>query len=194
MPKQAQDVLKFFAIGLNLDVSKASLLESPNGALAIVGQVIADLNSASKELRAFIDGIGLDEQMESDLPGSLHSIATAMGRLYQPTIQVSCTQGAARGIPIPQQLRCLFIAKEAISNSFCHSLATDIAVSLHRIKNMVRRTVGDNGRDFQLQAAAGLGDGPAGWRRAHRLGGTLSVRSQLGKGTRVVQDLPQAIA
>ena len=184
-----------FAIGLNLESSTKILLENPSKAPALIEQIIADLNSAMKELRAFIGGIGLDEQLEPDLPSSLHTIATAMGRLYQRTIHVSCVQDAASGISIPQQLGCLYIAKEALSNSFRHSLATDISVSLHQVKNRVRLTVGDNGQGFQLQATAGHGYGLAGMdARARRLGGTLSVRSKPGKGTTVVLELPQTIA
>ena len=137
----------------------------------------------------------LDKQLEPDLPGSLQTVASAMGRLYRRTIHVSCVQDAANGIPIPQQLGCLYLAKEALSNSFRHSLATDISVSLHQVKNKVRLTVGDNGQEFQLQTTAGHGYDLAGMEaRAHRLGGTLSVRSKPGKGTTVVLDLPQTIA
>lgn len=57
-----------FAIGLNLEASKASIVEAPNRASGVLAQVITDLNSAMKELRTFIGGIGLDEQLEPDLP------------------------------------------------------------------------------------------------------------------------------
>lgn len=183
-----------FAIGLNLEASKASIVEAPNRASGVLAQVITDLNSAMKELRTFISGIGLDEQLEPDLPGSLSTIAASMSRLYNRTVQVTCTQGAAKGMSTAQQLGCLYIAKEALSNSFRHTQANSISLSLQRLKGNLRLTVGDNGQGFQLQDAAGLGFGLASMdMRAHRLGGTLSVRSKPAKGTTVVLDLPQAM-
>lgn len=118
-----------FAIGLNLEASKASIVEAPNRASGVLAQVITDLNSAMKELRTFIGGIGLDEQLEPDLPGSLSTIAASMSRLYDRTVQVTCTQGAAKGMSTAQQLGCLYIAKEALSNSFRHTRATSISRS-----------------------------------------------------------------
>lgn len=181
-----------FAIGLNLEASKASILEAPNRASGVLAQVITDLNSAMKELRTFIGGIGLDEQLEPHLPDSLSTIAASMSRLYDRTVQVTCNQGAAKGMSAAQQLGCLYIAKEALSNSFRHTRATSISLSLQRLKGNLRLTVGDNGQGFQLQDAAGLGFGLASMdARAHRLGGTLSVRSKPGKGTSVIFDLPR---
>jgi PAS domain S-box-containing protein len=180
-----------FAIGLNLETSKATILERPDKFPVIVDQVIADLNSATKELRAFIGGIGLDDQLEPDLPSSLRIIAESMSRLYGRRIQVACNQGAAQGMSTKQQLGCLYIAKEALSNSLRHTRATSISLSLQRLNGNHRLTVGDNGQGFQLQSAAGLGFGLASMdARAHRLGGTLSVRSQSGKGTSVTLNIP----
>ena len=84
------------------------------------------------------------------------------------------------------------IAQEALTNVTRHAAATQVQVSLRADRGILTLAVVDNGRGFdpkEIAAAECLG--LAGMReRAGLLGGSLEIRSRLGKGTKVCFKLP----
>jgi signal transduction histidine kinase len=84
------------------------------------------------------------------------------------------------------------IVQEALTNVTRHAGATKVKVSLQPEKGMLTLAVVDNGQGFNLQEiAASECLGLAGMReRAGLLGGSLEIRSQPGKGTKVYFRLP----
>jgi len=84
------------------------------------------------------------------------------------------------------------IAQEALTNVARHARASNVDVSLSVRNNVLLVTVADSGRGFDpgtLSEAEGLG--LAGMReRAGLAGGTLTIVSEQGKGTRVSLEIP----
>jgi signal transduction histidine kinase len=81
-----------------------------------------------------------------------------------------------------------FVCTEAIANALKHAAASTIAVEIHTYGDRLRIEIADDGR-----GGAGLdhGSGLQGLMdRASALGGTLSVTSPPGAGTRITADLP----
>ncbi|MDO8568028.1 MAG: PAS domain S-box protein [Dehalococcoidales bacterium] len=99
-------------------------------------------------------------------------------------------------LPAEVQLLLFRIAQEALSNVRRHAQAGAAVVRLEYGRNMVRMTVSDNGKGFEMAPQANdlarKGKlGVAGmYERANLLGGTLAIQSEPGKGTRVVTDVP----
>ncbi|GAF99157.1 unnamed protein product, partial [marine sediment metagenome] len=85
------------------------------------------------------------------------------------------------------------IAQEALANVARHAQATRVTVELHATLETVTLQVADDGRGFdpsaaQTEATMGL----QGMReRLAGLGGTLTVDTALGAGTRLVAHLPR---
>jgi len=92
---------------------------------------------------------------------------------------------------------CLFrVAQEALSNAVKHSHASSARVELGANRNTVSLRVSDAGRGFDPDLkSAGDGIGLIGMRERLRLvGGKLSVRSELNRGTEVIAEIPLSAA
>ncbi|MDY7076604.1 MAG: GAF domain-containing protein, partial [Chloroflexota bacterium] len=83
------------------------------------------------------------------------------------------------------------IAQEALNNSLKHAAATSVTVCVHTEGEVVELEVVDDGIGFALDAASGSGGlGLTNMRdRAERMGGTLTILSVPGEGTRVMVKL-----
>jgi signal transduction histidine kinase len=88
------------------------------------------------------------------------------------------------------------VMQEALTNVARHAEASLCRVELAHLDSSLRITIIDNGKGFDPAAAARLTSGGLGLvsvrERVARLGGTLSVESRIGAGTRLLVDLPVA--
>jgi len=99
-------------------------------------------------------------------------------------------------LPPEVQLLLFRIAQEALTNTRRHGEASKGVVKLEFESDKVRMSVSDNGKGFKLPTRAGdlASTGKLGilgmYERARLAGGTLEIKSELGKGTQVVTELP----
>ena len=88
------------------------------------------------------------------------------------------------------------VAQEALRNMWRHSGATSAEMTVEFDKTKTRITVSDNGKGFEIPDKIGnLAEkgklGLTGMQeRVQLIGGTLTIQSQLGKGTSVTVELP----
>jgi PAS domain S-box-containing protein len=90
-------------------------------------------------------------------------------------------------LPEPIEAALYYIAQEALNNALKHAGATSVMVKLSGAQQHVRLEVIDNGRGFDRAGIADRGGlGLTSMReRAERLGGTLTLESTPGSGTRL---------
>ena len=94
------------------------------------------------------------------------------------------------------QLLLFRIAQEALNNVRRHAEASVVVVKLEFAGGKVRMTISDNGKGVQLpnRAEELASTGKLGiigmHERARLAGGTLSIQSELGKGTQVIAEIP----
>ena len=82
-------------------------------------------------------------------------------------------------------------AREAISNAVRHSDGKNVRVSLMRVGDDALLEIADNGAGFDVEKAAGVGQGLANLHaRAHALGGQLEIESEQNEGTWVRVRIP----
>ena len=87
------------------------------------------------------------------------------------------------------------IVQEALRNIWKHAEATKVDVTIEFIDGKTSVTVSDNGKGFEQKEGLELAKtGKLGligmYERARLLGGTLETKSELGKGTQVIAELP----
>lgn len=110
-------------------------------------------------------------------------------------IEVDFTVADEVGELLPDaRAELLHIVREALSNSARHSGATGVSVRLGLEEHSLALEVADNGRGFNPATARGAGHlGLANIAaRAASAGGSLSVDSAPGRGTRIIVRIPAA--
>jgi two-component system sensor histidine kinase DegS len=104
--------------------------------------------------------------------------------------------GDKRRLSPEAELALFRIVQEALNNVRRHSQASQVVTVVRFGEDRVRITVDDNGQGFELPGRTGdlATTGKLGLigmhERAHLLNGTLTVRSEPGKGTTVTVDMP----
>ncbi len=104
--------------------------------------------------------------------------------------------GAERRLPEERELVLFRIAQEAMRNVWRHAQATQAEVTIEFGEGKTKITISDNGKGFTLPKM--MGDlakegklGLAGMQeRARLIGATLTVQSELGKGSSLTVELP----
>jgi PAS domain S-box-containing protein len=144
----------------------------------------ADLRSLSHELHSSrLDFIGL-------VP-AVSGLCKEIGKKYTMAVQFS---GCELPVNIPKDVTlCLFrVAQEALSNVAKHSQANRASVELGHSANGVSLRITDKGSGFDLSGTnRGFGLGLIGMTERLRLvGGRLSVRSELKRGTEILAEVP----
>ena len=99
------------------------------------------------------------------------------------------------GIPEEMAVAAFRITQEAVTNMLRHAQAHNLLIRLQRVPDGLSLSISDDGQGFSPAIDPGLEGqrGMAGmFERLDQLGGTLSVSSQPGKGTRIDALFPWA--
>ena len=143
-----------------------------------------DIHGLSRRLHpSTLDDLGLAAAVE----GESRSFFERGG----PPVEVRI-EGALDDISEPIQLALYRVVQEALRNIARHADASEVSLRIHRKDQRVELVVRDDGRGFERGAEgwhAGLGLASM-EERMRLLGGSLTIESQLGKGTLVRAEAP----
>lgn len=169
-------------------------LERDLGPHEAIGAARAVLDVAILDVRAFLRDVATPTFAHGDLVAELRhlvsahaAIGTFVGRVRRHPLD--------SGIPLEIEFALYRIAQEAFTNVARHADATFVDVDLRQRRRMVELTISDDGRGFDPAADATPSTSDRlGLRtmeeRAQLLGGTLTIRSQPGKGTLIRSTIP----
>jgi len=143
-----------------------------------VQEALERTRNLSKELRNF----SVTEGLEIDLSDLL---CTSVSQGVRASISVEGDE-----LFLTPQVRgeLFLILREGIRNTVTHSRASTIAIEVYINQNWARSTIEDNGRGFETrkETAQPSGAGLISIReRTSLLGGTLTLTSEAGKGTKI---------
>jgi signal transduction histidine kinase len=126
------------------------------------------------------------------LVGALRGLERELSR---PGLSISTTHDTVPPLS-PELALCLFrIVQEALQNAIKYSQAHEITVDLHGVADGVRLTITDDGIGFDVDGTWTRGLGLISMReRIEAVGGTLSIFSKPGFGTRLVASVPAMMA
>ena len=176
----------------NLAISREQLSETVIGRLEefqeLIDSILRGVRRFSRDLRpSVLDDLGL-------LPALEWLTANLMEEDGMETeLKV---YGDRRRLPPEAELALFRVVQEALSNVRRHSQASRVVTVVEFGEGRVRITVKDNGQGVELPGTTGdlAGTGKLGLigmhERARLLDGTLTVRSEPGKGTTVTVDVP----
>ncbi|ONH52244.1 two-component sensor histidine kinase [Pseudomonas cedrina subsp. cedrina] len=156
------------------------LCDTLNETLAKVRDVSAILNPRQ------LASLGLEASLRAHLLKSLE---------HTPVCWSLECQQRLTSIPEEMAVAAFRITQEAVTNMLRHAQARNLLVRLQRLPEGLSLSICDDGQGFSPAANPGLEGqrGMAGmFERVDQLGGTLSVSSQPGQGTRIDALFPWA--
>lgn len=171
------------------------------GAGAHDAELQADLASIQQRVVALSEGVrGLSHDLHPDVlkhAGLTRALASRCAELSRSQgIAATCTaEGDVESVDSDTR-HCLYrVAQEALHNVVKHAAARHVEVRLVRTDDGVEVTIADDGQGFDV-ATARKSPGGLGLlsinERVRLAGGTLSVVTEVGKGTQIRVRLPYA--
>lgn len=159
------------------------LIESdPLRAVGLARRLETETDEAIAELRALIAGFQPPALADLGLIPALHAISRSL-----PVAVSIITQGVHRYDAAIEDA-VFFTCREALQNTIKHAHATGVALTLIDYGNRIEFSVDDNGRGFD--AALPGGGAATMHHRVEALGGSLTINSTPGAGTRVEGRIP----
>ncbi|MGE3513123.1 MAG: ATP-binding protein [Vicinamibacterales bacterium] len=148
-----------------------------------------DVHRLSRRIHpAMLDELGLTAGLESEC-------RAFMERGGPPVdLHITAEHGRIDEVSKDVALALFRIVQESLRNAWQHAAATEVTIDLTRTDDEVRLRIADNGRGFARNAPgwkAGLGLASM-EERARLLGGTMTMASAPGQGTRLEVRLPAA--
>ncbi|MFC9995529.1 sensor histidine kinase [Nocardia sp. NPDC127526] len=174
----AQQRLVFAAILLR----RAHRAEDLETQRTLLTDSAAELDTAIAELRELARGVYPPVLTERGLSAALHSLAE------RAPLPVRVSGGLTGRPPAAVEAVAYFLAAEAVANTIKHAGATAAEICLAHEGDSLRITVSDNGSGGATASPGGGLDGLGD--RVAALGGSLTVASPAGGGTRVAATLP----
>lgn len=167
------------------------LPESQRRRMQGLEEEIMDLSVALRQLAHRLHPATLDH---GGLQAGLEQLAGEAAELHGLRIALDIAMDDA--LPGPVALALYRIAQEAIRNTALHARVGQATVRVSRRDRQVEMVIEDHGRGFDAESRSTEGMDATGLglltmdERARQLGGTLSVTSSPGRGTRIVASLP----
>ena len=179
-----------YGVTLALDDVPELIDEAPEEARRRVDDAIDALHGAIRDIRNFIFGLRPLLLEAGGLADGLQALAAELQR--NTTIDIEVTAAEPEDVSIEIVAEMLTIAREALANVARHSAATHAWVRLDAAPDGVRLEVVDDGRGFVPEEALDRGHhGLANMRaRVQQVGGTFTLTSAEGDGTRIIAVMP----
>jgi signal transduction histidine kinase len=169
---------------LRLRLALERLPHGDDAVREVLTQTVDEIGAAAEEVRRLARGIHPAILEEAGLQAALESLVD------RSPIDVR-TDFALRAEPSPAAgATAYFVVAEALTNAVKHAGDCDVAVAARTVDGRLQVVVSDDGAGG---AGQGSGSGLAGLAdRVRATGGTLTVVSPQGGGTRIEVDLPCA--
>jgi signal transduction histidine kinase len=177
---------------LQLQAAESDLHKAPETAGIYLQHALAAARDGLAELRRCIWTLSHESLEGDDLAEALTFLTERFFAATPIDLELSL-QPEAEVLPREVRHEILWISKEAMANVLKHSHATRVRVELHCGTKDVQLRVKDNGVGFgqvHLRSANGSFGLISMRKRAERLGGTVAIDSEPGKGTSVSARVP----
>jgi signal transduction histidine kinase len=189
MARELHDSVTQTLFSLTLAAESASLALGPDPHLDQVRELA---RTGLDEMRSLVTTLRPVDIDADGLAGALRKRVDLLRRVHDVRLSLTA-RGPGRLRDRTVEREVLRVATEALSNAVQHAAATSIEVSLDTGGDAVRLVVADDGSGFDLAAVVRASHrlGLSSMReRAQALGGTLSVDTAPGAGTRVTLEVP----
>ncbi len=158
------------------------------GSGEIIDNAIHMADEAIQEMRAVLNSLN-PPRLEQGLESALKAMAEGLGRIEGVTCRV-LAECAMPAFEDTEALNIYRVVQEACGNAVKHGNASEIDIGVRCEGDRCIFEVKDNGRGFHVsEKQFGMGI-PSMGDRIRMLGGSFSIFSTVGEGTRVVAEVP----
>ena len=170
---------RLVSLGMAIRLAQRHLEDGTVDMNDLLDQSVAELGTAVAELRQIAHGI-----RPSSLDDGLPAAVARLIRNVPITVDLDVDPGV---LPDDVATTAYFVISESVANALKHAEASRIGLNVSRLNGRVVVRVSDDGRGgAALRPESGLAD------RVAALGGSLVVKSPVGRGTVVEAALPCA--
>lgn len=184
------------AITMRLNYIRRLIEKQPEQAVSELYQVEDMARRTTKEIRHMLFELR-PKALERGFEAGLQQLAAKMKETYEQDVQVVVEGGCDRLLDAQTAQTLFSIVTECVNNSRKHAAASLIRVWMGIRQDLLVLEVSDNGRGFDVQKAlaeAREREGHLGLinlqDRAALVEGTLTIESEIGKGTRTTVTIP----
>src|SRR6202790_329353 len=158
-----------------------------------VGRIEELLNQVEKQLRRYSHELRPTVLDDLGWIPAIRFLAEGVSKRANLPIQVK-TKVAGR-LPSPVEIALYRVVQEALTNVTKHARASGVKIQVHRKGRELCCSIEDNGGGFDVRALQSdrqhVGLGLSGMReRVTAIGGTLSITSVVGSGTKLLINVP----
>ena len=173
---------RLVTLALQLRAAQARVPAQLGQITAELDRVAAGLSGAVDELREYARGIHPGILAQGGLEAALKSLAR------RSPIPVTLSMGTHGRLPEHIEVTAYYVVSEALANAAKHAQASRVSVQVDASGGLLRLDICDDGVGG---ADPARGSGLIGLKdRVEATGGTFSVKSRHGAGTRLVTELP----
>jgi two-component system sensor histidine kinase DegS len=127
---------------------------------------------------------------DADLAGAIGGLLQELKVNALLAVELAEEPGACRGLSELQTTALFLVAQEALTNARKHAQASRVSASLQQRDGLFTMRIRDDGKGFDSKRSS-KGHGLANMtERVEKLGGTVAVCSETGKGTELVVSVP----
>jgi len=156
---------------------------------SLIDALLAEIDEASHDLTALVEGRFPEGLSEGRLADAVRRIAA------QSAMPVTVETTGANNVPVQLAAPAYFCCREAIQNASKHAGAgAQLRVRVDATDHLLTFEVSDDGVGFDPYARSPGGGLRSLRDRVEAVGGTFTVRSELGNGTTVTGQLPIGVA
>lgn len=188
LARELHDVLAHTLSGVAVELggARAMLRLDPERADGLLSQSLRAIRAGLSETRRALQALRAQPLEDLGLALAVRSLAESYAGRHDLELDLRIDPDLGE-YPAEVQQGVYRIAQEALANLADHAQARRAQVVLRREDGQLRLLIADDGCGFDLgQPGDGQRYGLRGMReRAELIGGTLSVESQIGKGTQV---------
>lgn len=186
-------IQSIYAVGLALEHSRMLLKEEPDQAGMSIDRAINDLNSAIRDIRAYILDLRPRHLRNENL---MQGVQRLVHEFRANTLMDVNLQGPPdseiNSLSESNAVALFHICQEALANIAKHARARHTDVVIWTTRDRVLLEVHDDGRGFDPETVkSSIGHGLSNMRtRAHNVGGEVDLTSEPGQGTNVLAWVP----
>ena len=172
-------------------IGRSEQSQATSGFVEELKGIQSPLENAQKEIRAISSGLSLPQLAELSLPETVIRAVRAHERRTGSRVKLDVAPLPEQAA-LPVKITVYRVLQESLNNAYRHAGGASQQIRASMDGDLLALEISDEGPGFVSQPAAAFNGhlGLAGMReRVESLGGTFSVTSEIGKGTKVTARL-----